>query len=53
MSLGEDSPVRGQVEIDFTHFDQSSPTVQAFPRNRIASLDWNFAGDHHLFLGQT
>jgi hypothetical protein len=53
MILGEGSPLRGQVEIDFTHFDQSSPTVQAFPRIRIASLDWNFAGDHHLFIGQT
>jgi hypothetical protein len=53
MILGEGSPFRGQVEIDFTHFDQSSPTVQAFPRIRIASLDWNFAEGQHLFLGQT
>ena len=53
MILGEGSPFRGQVEIDFTHFDQSSPTAQAYPRIRIALLEWTFAPNQRLFLGQT
>lgn len=53
MIVGEGTDFRGQVEIDFVHFDQSSPTTQAFPRIRIGVLEWRFAPDHRLFLGQT
>lgn len=51
--IGEGTPVKGQLEVDFVHFDTSSPTVQAFPRLRIALIDWTPAEGHHLFLGQT
>lgn len=50
---GEGTDVLGKLEIDFIHFDQSSPTVQAFPRLRIALLDWTVAPGHRLLLGQT
>lgn len=50
--VGEGTPVRGQLEIDFIHFDQASPTVQAYPRIRIAELSWNPAKNQKLFIGQ-
>ncbi len=53
MTIGDPNNFRGIVEIDFTHFDQSSPTVQAFPRIRIGLLEWTFAPNQKLFLGQT
>lgn len=53
MIVGDGAVVRGQVEIDFTHFDQSSPTTQAFPRLRIASIEWHPSATQRLFLGQT
>ena len=53
MQIGDASTVRAIVEIDFTHFDQSSPTVQAFPRIRIGLVEWQPAPNHRLFLGQT
>ena len=53
MTLGEGTDVRAQVEIDFIHFDQSSPTTQAYPRVRIASIEWRASEKHRLFFGQT
>lgn len=50
--VGEGTPVRGQVEIDFIHFDQASPTVQAFPRIRIAEASWNIVKTQKVFIGQ-
>ncbi len=53
MTLGEGTPFRGTFEIDFIHFDQqSSPTTQAFPRIRIAMLQWNFDANNRIFVGQ-
>lgn len=51
--VGDGAAVRAQVEVDFTHFDQSSPTTQAFPRLRIASLEWHPSATQRLFIGQT
>jgi hypothetical protein len=51
--VGDEANFRGQLEVDFIHFDQSSPTVQAFPRVRIAVLEWQFAEGQRVFLGQT
>jgi hypothetical protein len=51
--VGDERTFRGQVEIDFIHFDNSSPTTQAFPRIRIGVLEWHFAENQRLFLGQT
>lgn len=50
--VGEGTPVRGQLELDFIHFDQSSPTTQAFPRLRIAEVSWQPSPSHRLFFGQ-
>lgn len=50
--LGEGSPFRAVAEIDFVHFDQSSPTAQAFPRIRILQLEWHFDDHNRLFVGQ-
>lgn len=52
LTLGEGSPFRAVFEIDFVHFDQSSPTAQAFPRIRIAQLEWHFDANNRLFVGQ-
>lgn len=51
--VGEGTPVKGLIELDFIHFDTSSPTVQAFPRLRIGLVDWTVAPGQRLFLGQT
>ncbi len=53
VAIGEGTPFHGVLEIDFVHFDQSSPTTQAFPRVRIALLEWSPNDRHRLFLGQT
>ncbi|MEZ4390661.1 MAG: hypothetical protein R3A48_06155 [Polyangiales bacterium] len=50
--VGEGTRVRGQVEIDFAHFDQSSPTTLAFPRLRVASIEWRASETQRLFIGQ-
>lgn len=51
--VGEGTPLRGQVEIDFLHFDlYATPTTFAFPRLRIASAEWEPLPGHRLFLGQ-
>lgn len=52
LQIGEGTPLHGQVEIDFIHFDQSSPTTQAFPRMRIANLEWAPNNNHKFYLGQ-
>lgn len=52
IAIGEKSPVQGQIEIDFIHFDQANPTVQAYPRIRIAEVAWTPAKGHKLFVGQ-
>lgn len=51
--VGEGTAVKGQIELDFIHFDTSSPTVQAYPRLRIGLVDWTVAPGQRLFLGQT
>lgn len=51
--LGDGAQLRGQIEVDFVHFESSSPTVQAYPRLRIALAEWIPAEGHRLFLGQT
>ena len=53
LMVGEGTPVRGQIEIDFIHFDQASPTVQAFPRIRIAEASWLMTKTQKLFIGQS
>lgn len=45
--------VRTTLEVDFINFDRSSPTVQALPRLRIATIRWSFADNQSLTLGQT
>lgn len=45
--------LRATVEVDFINFDQASPTVQALPRLRIATLTWRPAAGQELTLGQT
>lgn len=50
--VGEGSPVKAQLEFDFIHFDQASPTVQAYPRVRIAEASWEPTKGHRLFIGQ-
>ena len=52
LSIGEGTPFRAVVEVDFVHFDQSSPTAQAFPRIRIMQLEWHFDANNRLFVGQ-
>lgn len=52
MVLGEGSPLRATVEIDFVHFDQSSPVAQAYPRIRIAQLEWHLDDQNRIFVGQ-
>jgi hypothetical protein len=44
--------VHGQAEVDFVDFGKASPTVQALPRLRIASVDWKLADHHCMILGQ-
>lgn len=51
--VGEGTPVKGLIELDFVHFDTASPTVQAFPRLRMGLVDWTVAPGQRVFLGQT
>ncbi len=50
--VGEGTPVKAQLEVDFVHFDTSSPTVQASPRLRIANIEWTPSVGQRVFLGQ-
>jgi hypothetical protein len=52
LTLGEGLAVKGQLEVDFIHFDIASPTVGAYPRLRLASVEWEPLKGHKLFLGQ-
>lgn len=40
VQLGENTPYRAQVEIDFIDFTKASPTVASLPRLRIAKIAW-------------
>jgi len=51
--IGEGTPVKAQLEVDFVHFDTSSPTVQASPRLRIANIEWTPSVGQRVFLGQS
>jgi hypothetical protein len=51
--VGEGTPFKGTLEIDFVHFDQSSPLAQAYPRIRVALLEWKVTETQKLFMGQT
>ena len=53
MVVGEGTPFKGTLEIDFVHFDQSSPFAQAYPRIRIGLLEWAFKPNQKFFMGQT
>ncbi|MFO0559582.1 MAG: hypothetical protein U0269_16310 [Polyangiales bacterium] len=52
LMINERGPVRGQIELDFIHFDQSTPTTAAFPRVRIAEVQLALDAKHRFFLGQ-
>lgn len=39
--VGEGSPLRARLEFDFIDFTKASPTVQALPRLRIATLEYS------------
>lgn len=45
--------LRTTVEVDFINFDRSSPTVQALPRLRIATLQWKPSSTQSVTVGQT
>ncbi len=51
--VGEGTAFKGTLEIDFIHFDQSTPFAQAYPRIRIALLEWKLKEKQKLFMGQT
>ncbi len=53
IAIGEGTPFKGTLEIDFTHFDQSSPVAQAYPRIRIGLLEWMYRPNQKFFFGQT
>lgn len=52
LMINERGPVRGQIELDFIHFDQSTPTTAAFPRVRVAEVQLSLDANHRFFLGQ-
>jgi hypothetical protein len=52
LMINERGPVRGQIEFDFIHFDQSTPTTAAFPRVRIAEVQIALDAKHRFCLGQ-
>jgi hypothetical protein len=45
--------LRTTLEVDFINFDRSSPTVQALPRLRIATLQWKPNANQSVTIGQT
>jgi len=53
LAVGEGTPFKGTLEIDFIHFDQATPFAQAYPRIRIALLEWKVRETQKLFMGQT
>ncbi|MDP2341855.1 MAG: hypothetical protein Q8O67_12930 [Deltaproteobacteria bacterium] len=52
IKAGEGTPVVGILELDFLHLEQSSPVQQAFPRLRLAFIEWTPAPGHKLLVGQ-
>lgn len=52
LHIGDAASTKATFEIDFIHFDVSSPTVGAFPRLRLAQIDHVVAPGHRLFIGQ-
>ncbi len=52
LSIGEATPVRAKIEMDFIDFSRASPTVAALPRLRIASIEWVASPSTSVFAGQ-
>ncbi|WP_434041528.1 MULTISPECIES: hypothetical protein [Sorangium] len=52
VAVGEGTPVKGQVEVDFVDFGKSSPAQATTLRVRQAFVDWSPAEGHKLTLGQ-
>ena len=51
--IGERYPARATLEVDFVHFDQSSPITAAYPRVRQVFFEWLPREEHRLVVGQT
>lgn len=49
--IGENRPLKGQVEIDFVDVTKASP-ISSLPRLRIAKLEWRVADSLTLLAGQ-
>ena len=49
--VGEDRPLKGQVEVDFVDVAKASPTA-SLPRLRIAKLEWRATDHLTLLAGQ-
>jgi len=49
--IGEDRPLKGQVEVDFVDITKASPTA-SLPRLRIAKLEWRPTEHLTLLAGQ-
>jgi hypothetical protein len=50
--VGEGSPVKAQVEVDFVDVSKSSPAQGTGLRLRQAFVEWTMAAGHKLTLGQ-
>ncbi|AUX23306.1 hypothetical protein SOCEGT47_038290 [Sorangium cellulosum] len=53
VAVGEGTPVKGQIEVDFVDLSKSSPAQATSIRVRQAFVDWSPADGHKLTLGQT
>jgi hypothetical protein len=52
VAVGEGTPLKGQLEIDFVDFSRSSPAQSTPLRLRQAFVEWTPALGHKLTLGQ-
>lgn len=52
VAVGEGSPVKAQIEVDFVDFAKSSPAQATSLRVRQAFMEWSPADGHKLTLGQ-
>ncbi|XXX82524.1 hypothetical protein WMF30_27600 [Sorangium sp. So ce134] len=52
VAVGEGTPVKAQVELDFVDFGKSSPAQAMSLRVRQAFVEWSPADGHKLTLGQ-
>jgi len=52
VNISTSSTVQGKLEVDFVDFTKSSPTVQSFPRLRLAKIDYKATEDVTIFMGQ-